>query len=68
MAKFIKLTEKSCGKTFDPVIYINVDGINWYRNIPTVEGKSETWVHIAGKFSPFAVKETIEEIINLINE
>ena len=68
MAKFIKLTEKYCGKTFDPVIYINVDGINWYRNIPTSNGERETWVRIAGMGSSFAVRETIEEIINLINE
>lgn len=68
MTKFIKLHEKNSGKTFDPVIYVFVDRIKWFKNIPTCEGENNTHLCVDGVFGTLRVTESIEEVINLINK
>lgn len=66
MAKFIKIHEKYCGRTFDPAINIPVDGIQWFRNIPTCKGEDETYISVCGIHGSFAITETVEELNELI--
>ena len=67
MSKFIKLTHKYCGKTFDPVIFVPKTSVMWVRNFPK-DGDEETFVEVAGIYGAFAVKESVQEVLNMLNE
>lgn len=66
MTKFIKITERYCGRTANPVRYINIEAIEWFGVLDKSEGL--VYVKHSGFAAAFAICESLEEFTKLIND